>query len=173
MPTVAPVLTTPRLTLRPHAVSDFPDCAALWADPAVVRHIGGKPFTREEVWARLLRYAGHWSLLGFGFWVVRETASSRFVGEVGLADFHREIEPSFDGAPEAGWVLAPWSHGKGFATEAVRAVLAWAETNLSAQRTVCMIDPPNAPSLRVAAKCGYREWTRAKYKEAEVILFER
>ena len=55
----------------------------------------------------------------------------------------------------------------------VGAVLAWGETNLSAPRTVCMIDPPNVASLRVAAKCGYREWTRAKYKGHEVMLFER
>jgi RimJ/RimL family protein N-acetyltransferase len=145
----------------------------MWADPAVVRYVGGKPSTREEAWSRLLRYAGHWSLLGFGYWVVRETATGRFVGDVGLADFQREVEPSLNGAPESGWVLAQWAHGKGFATEAVRAVLAWAGENLGAPRTVCMIDPGNAASMHVAEKCGYREWKRTTYKGADVVLFER
>ena len=38
-----------------HRREDFDACAAMWANPDVVRYIGGKPFTREEVWARLLR----------------------------------------------------------------------------------------------------------------------
>jgi RimJ/RimL family protein N-acetyltransferase len=61
--------------------------------------------------------------MGFGFWVVREKSTGRFVGEVGLANFRRDIEPSLGESKEAGWVLSPWAHGKGFATEAVRAAL--------------------------------------------------
>ena len=156
-----------------HGLDDFDDSAAMWGDPAVTRHIGGKPFTREECWARLHRYAGHWALLDFGYWVVREKATSRFVGEVGLADFRRDVESTRFEGPEAGWVLAPWSHGRGFATEAVRAVVAWGETRFGSARSVCMIDPGNAPSIRVAEKCGYRDYARATYKGGPAILFER
>jgi RimJ/RimL family protein N-acetyltransferase len=54
------------------------------------------------------------------------------------------------------------------------AVLAWSDAAAHVgPRTVCMINPDNTPSLRVAAKCGYRELTRADYKGAEVILLER
>ncbi|HEY0776819.1 MAG TPA: GNAT family N-acetyltransferase, partial [Gemmatirosa sp.] len=125
-PTI-PALDTARLTLRGHVPADVAECAAMWADPLVTRHIGGRPSSEEEVWARVLRYAGLWALLGFGYWVVRERASGRFVGEVGLADFRRDVTPPLGGAPEVGWVLAPWAHGRGFATEAVRAALAWAD----------------------------------------------
>lgn len=70
VPTLAvPTLETERLILRGHGVDDFGDSAAMWAEPEVVRHIGGRPFTREESWSRLLRYIGHWSALGFGYWV--------------------------------------------------------------------------------------------------------
>jgi len=41
----------------------------------------------------LLRYAGHWALAGYGYWIVEERESGRPVGEVGLADFRREISP--------------------------------------------------------------------------------
>jgi RimJ/RimL family protein N-acetyltransferase len=168
-----PSVDTERLTLRAHAIDDFAECAAMWADPEVTRHIGGRPFTGEEVWTRLLRYAGHWQLLGFGYWVVREAATGRFAGEVGFADMRREIQPSFDGTPEIGWALAPWCHGRGFATEAVRAIVAWGESHLPSQRTVCMIDEDNVRSIRVAEKCGYREWRRTTYHGAPTILFER
>ena len=171
MTSLAPILETERLVLRGHRAEDLDDCLALWSDPEVTRYIGGKPSGREEVWARILRYVGHWAIAGYGFWQIRERATGRFVGEAGLADFKRDLALSFDGAPEAGWVLAPWSHGKGYATEAVMAVLAWSATAF--QRTVCVIDPDNAASLRVAAKCGYRELARALYKGSEVIAFER
>jgi RimJ/RimL family protein N-acetyltransferase len=169
-----PALDTARLTLCGHRIDDLGECAAMWADPRVTRHIGGRPFSGEEVWTRLLRYVGHWSLLGFGYWAIREKASGRFVGEVGFADYKREIEPAFAGAPELGWALAPWAHGQGFATEAVVAAIAWGITHFGAgRRTVCMIDPENLPSIRVAVKCGYKEFARAAYKGQSTILFER
>src|SRR3954471_2867828 len=58
--------------MRGHALADLAGSAAMWADPAVVRHITGKPSTPEESWSRLLRYGGLWTLLGFGYWLVEE-----------------------------------------------------------------------------------------------------
>jgi RimJ/RimL family protein N-acetyltransferase len=167
------VLETERLTLRPHERGDFADSLLLWTDPIVTRFIGGRAFSREEVWARLLRYIGHWSVMGFGFWVIHEKATGRFVGEVGFAEFMREVTPSLEGTPEMGWALMPEAHGKGFASEAVAAALSWLDRSRGPGRTVCMIDPANGASLRVAAKCGYEEWTRTLYKEQPVILFQR
>jgi RimJ/RimL family protein N-acetyltransferase len=166
-------ITTERLILRPPTRNDFEDCAMLWADPDVVRYIGGKPFTREETWSRLTRYVGHWALQGYGFWTLRERDTGRYVGEVGLADFKRKLNPSFDGAQEMGWVVSTWAQGKGYSTEAVRAALAWNEARFAKARIVCMIDPANAPSLRVAEKCGFREYARAPYRDSEVVLLER
>ncbi len=168
-----PVVVTPRLRLRGHAASDLHECVRLWADERVVRHILGRPSTMEEAWSRLLRYAGLWSLLGFGYWLVEERATGAFVGEVGLADFRRDIEPSFDGALEAGWVLHPDAQGRGFATEAVRAALDWSDGHLGRRRVACMVAPENTPSLRVAEKCGFREFARTAYKGEPTILLER
>ncbi len=170
---LVPTVEADRLILRGHRLDDFAACAELWTDPEVTRFIGGKPSTREEVWARLLRYAGHWALLAFGYWVVTEKATERFVGEVGFADFKREIEPSLDGMPEIGWVLAPHSHGQGYATEAVRAAVAWGDSRFGALRTACIIAPENGPSIRVAEKCGYREFRHTTYKDQPTIMFVR
>ncbi len=92
-----PVLETDRLTLRPHRLDDFQNCAALWADPIVTRFIGGKPLTEEEAWVRLLRYAGHWFLLGFGYWAIEEKASGKFLGEGGFQENHRDMRPCLKG----------------------------------------------------------------------------
>jgi RimJ/RimL family protein N-acetyltransferase len=172
MPEV-PVLTSSRLTFRGHTRDDFADSAAMWGDPQVTRYIGGRSFTEEEVWARLLRYVGHWAVVGFGFWAVRETTTGRFVGEVGFADFHRPIAPLFDGAPEAGWVLAPWAQGKGFGREAVETLSAWGEARFEGGRTVCIIHPDNAASIAVAERCGYRRYAQSEYHGDPTIVFER
>jgi RimJ/RimL family protein N-acetyltransferase len=170
----APTVETDRLLLRAHRREDFPALVAMWADPIVVRHVMGRPSTEEETWARLLRYAGLWPLLGYGYWAVEERSSGAFVGDVGFADVRRETTPSLGGAPEAGWVLAPWAHGKGFATEAVREIHAWSDAHLDrAAHCVCMIAPENTASIGVAVKCGYVGDGRGRYKGSEELLFRR
>jgi RimJ/RimL family protein N-acetyltransferase len=159
--------------MRGHRAEDLDASAAMWGDPIVVRYIGGRPSTREEAWSRVLRYAGHWCLLGFGYWAMEEKASGRFVGEVGFADFKRDITPSFEGTPESGWALAPWAHGKGYATEALGAALAWGDSNFPSKGTVCLIDEGNEASVRVATKCGYAESARTTYKGASGVVFRR
>jgi len=172
-PQEVPILATSRLKLRPHRLDDFVDCAALWADPLVTRYIGGRPFTEEEVWARLLRYVGHWTLMGFGYWAVEERSTGAFVGELGFAELRRDMDPSIQGMPELGWVLTPKAHGKGYATEAVTTVLSWGDAHFGKERTVCIIDPDNAASVRVAEKSGFRLLQHATYKGEPTLLFAR
>ncbi|HEY5096305.1 MAG TPA: GNAT family N-acetyltransferase [Candidatus Eremiobacteraceae bacterium] len=166
-------IETERLVLRRHERGDLDACAQMWADPIVTRHIGGKIFSRYETWRKMMVYAGLWTLLGYGYWAVEERSTGRFIGELGFADFKREMEPPLDGVPELGWALVSSAHGKGYATEAVRAAVAWGDANLESRRTVCMIDPDNLPSVRVAQKCGYREYLRIDYGGGPTVLFER
>jgi len=167
------VINTERLVLRPPALTDFDEITAVYSDAGVVRYLGGRPFTREEAWARLIRHVGHWQLFGFGFWVLRDRQSGRYAGDVGLAYFRREIEPAYEDAPEAGWVLAPWAQRQGFATEAACAAHDWLDSRFRQRRSVCIIEPENAGSIRVAEKCGYREYARSIYRNSPIVLFER
>jgi len=121
----------------------------------------------------MLRYPGLWALLGFGYWAVAERATGAFIGDVGFADFKRDFVPSIEGIPELGWVLAAHAHGKGFATEAVRAALMWGDEHLPHASTVCIIAPENAASIHVAEKCGYREVQRTTYLEDPTIVYSR
>jgi RimJ/RimL family protein N-acetyltransferase len=169
----ASTIETERLSMRPHDAADFADSLRMWSDPAVTRHIGGKPSSREEVWSRLLRYAGHWALVGYGYWVVRERKSGRFIGEVGFGDHKRDIVPPLDGTPELGWALMPVEHGRGYAVEAVRGALAWGDGAWNDGAVMCIIAPGNAPSLRLAAKVGFAETGRAVYKGSKTIILSR
>lgn len=168
----APILTTPRLTLRMHRPDDFEACCRVWADPVVTRFIGGRASTREEVWARMLRHAGHWQFLGFGYFAIIDATTGTVIGEAGLADFHRDLVPPLGDTPEAGWALLPHYHGRGLAGEAMTAILDWSKT-IGVARTVCMIDPHNSPSLRLAGALGYAEYAQSVYKDTPIILLER
>jgi RimJ/RimL family protein N-acetyltransferase len=145
----------------------------MWSDPVVTRYISGKPSTEAKTWSRLLTYAGHWALLGFGYWAIEHKASQEFIGEVGFADFKRDIDPRMRNVPELGWAFASGFHGRGYATEAVRAVVAWGDARFGATRTVCLIHPDNLASIRVAEKCGFREFERTHWNDRPVMFFER
>ena len=111
-------------------------------------------------------------MLGYGYWAMEEKASGDFVGEIGFAEYRREIVPPLY-APESGWIVSPSAHGKGIATEALTTIIEWGDAHLSADRTVCIITPENKASIRVAEKCGYHEARTLTYQNSPVLLFDR
>ena len=146
----------------------------MWSDPVVTKYIAdGQPSTTEESWSQFLKFRGHWHLLGFGYWAVNEKSTGAFIGGVGFADHRREMEPSLEGRPEAGWVLKTSAHGQGFATEAVRRIIEWADAFLEAPRTISTFDPQHAASIRVAQKMGYVEIIRTSYRGRSLLIMER
>lgn len=171
-PGTAPILLTPRLRLRPHAKGDYPACKALWQHPETIRFIGGVAQSDQDVWFRLLRYGGMWPLLGYGFWVFEDRVSGEFLGEGGLLDARRGIAGLQD-IPEAGWALMPHAGGRGIATEAMSAVLDWADAHLPVDLTGCIIDPSNSASLRVATKLGYVKAGRPEFRGKPIELLHR
>ena len=171
--TAVPVVATARLRLRPHTPADLDAATAMWADPVVTRFTGGRAFSREESWARLLRYTGNWEWFGYGFWAVEEIDTNAYVGQLGLAEFGRTTEPALPPLPEVGWSFVAAAHGRGFASEGVRAALAWADANVAAPRTMCLIDPANTASIRVARRCGFAEVAPVLYKGSRSLRFER
>lgn len=163
------MITTDRLVLRSPTEADLADMLTLWSDARVLRHIG-RPATREEVWARLLKYAGHWSLFGFGYWMVRDAANGRFLGEAGVA-FQQRSEGGGD--PEAGWALSFDAQGKGYASEALGALLAWGDMTFAWPRITCLIGADNAASLRLADRHCFRRCGEVMLAGEPIGLFER
>jgi RimJ/RimL family protein N-acetyltransferase len=172
-PTDPPVLETARLILRPFRESDLEPVAACLADPQIVRHLTGTPHSREDSWRRMLAVPGLWTMLGYGYWAVERREDGRWLGQVGFADYKRDMTPSIEGLPEMGWIFAAPAHGRGYASEAVAAALAWADETLRAPEIPAIISPENAPSIRVAEKAGFGERTEARYRDEAILLFRR
>ena len=169
------ILETERLTLRPYRLEDFEVFAATRADPRVMQFIGkGEPYPEDESWQAFVRTAGHWMMMGYGTWAIEEKERGALIGNVGFADKKRPPEHPASGAPEMGWLFAGSAHGKGYATEAVTAAIEWGRDRFGAgARVVCVIDTENAASVRVAEKCGFRQFATAARFGRGRLVFER
>ena len=69
-------------------------------------------------------------------------------------------------------MLSPWSHGKGYATEAVRAALEWSDAHLR-RPLVCIMAPENPASIKVAEKSGFRKFADGTYKTWPTLIYRR
>ena len=171
---LVPVLETPRLILRRPTLRDFPAFAAMRADPVVMKYLGkGDLLTEEEAWLKFHSMIGHWELLGFGTWMLQEKATGQAIGALGYADKKRPKDHPASGAPEMGWSLASTAHGKGFASEALKAALVWGRDFFGPALVVCVISTDNAASVRVAQKHGFKQFATASRYGLGRLVFER
>jgi RimJ/RimL family protein N-acetyltransferase len=147
------MLTTDRLILRALSMDDWEPYATMWADERVTTFIGGEPRPRDVAWIKFGQAAGMWSLFGYGNWAVIDRADATFMGVCGLAQYERGIA-ELAGFPEAGWAFAAESWGRGIASEAIGAMVGWADAN-GITETRCLIDDANIASVKVATRNGY------------------
>lgn len=153
-----PVIESDRLLLRAHRSADFGAYAAMRADPEVMRHIAdGAALSEEDAWSGFLKIAGLWQMAGFGSWAVEEKATGALIGSVGFQDRKRDRGAGLNGVPETGWLLARAAWGKGYATEALSAVLSWGRAHFGPVRVIALATHANTASIRVAEKCGFRQ----------------
>jgi RimJ/RimL family protein N-acetyltransferase len=95
-----------------------------------------------------------WLLRAVG---LRETKS--MIGFIGFhtlpgADYLNSYAP---GSVEFGYTIFPNYRGKGYASEAAKALMDWATREYGVTRFVVSISPVNGPSLRIAEKFGFRK----------------
>ncbi|HET6506755.1 MAG TPA: GNAT family N-acetyltransferase [Baekduia sp.] len=145
---------TDRLVLRRWRVGDAARFAAINADPEVMRHIGrGHVLGRGLSDDLIARFEQEWRERGYGPWAVAPRSDdAALLGFCGLTVpmFLPEVLP----AVEVGWRFARDAWGRGYATEAARAALAFAFEEHGMREVIAIVDPENARSLRVAEKLG-------------------
>ena len=169
---IAPTLTTERLLIHPIALDHFEAHAAAWADPEMTQFIGGNPRSRNESWGKFLQGAGLWSLFGYGYWSFLDRQNGRYLGNGGLGQFERGIS-ELEGFPEAGWAFVPDAWGQGHATEAMTAILYWADQTAKLPETRCIIDPGNDASHNVATKLGFAKFAETSDHMGDLFVYSR
>ena len=169
----APTLVTDRLVLRHYRKDDFRPQFAIVGDAEVMAQLGSPPCSEEDCWRRLAAAVGTWDLLGFGGWAVVRKEDERLVGTVSLFNGWRALEPVFGEDPEMGWIFAKDVHGQGFAGEACRAVLGWADAHLQPVPVWAIISPGNGPSFRLAGRLGFERVHDTLYQGEPITVLRR
>ncbi len=168
-----PFIQTARLDLSQPVASDHAALMELMASDAVRKFLGGHPTDAAEEFNRLCRNAGSWMLYGYGTFIVRARETSEVLGICGVFHSWRIFGKGMSDTPEIGWIFAEQAWGRGIATEAAQASLAWFDLEHGQRRVGCMIDAPNLASLKVAAKLGFARYDTHVQGDGPVILLER
>lgn len=144
----APTLVTDRLTLRLPVPGDFNGYRAFYdvSDVTVGGYRGGR--TDAEVRTILQSHIDHWTAKGFGMWLLMPKDGAPMLGGAGLS--HPDDWPSH----ELTWWLMPGARGKGYASEASRAVIEWAYDTLGWPGVETHMRDENIPARRLAERLG-------------------
>ncbi|QIK96054.1 GNAT family N-acetyltransferase [Sphingomonas sp. HDW15A] len=169
----APTLETGRLLLRAWRKDDFRPWQAIMHQPDVHRHFGPTPIGEEELWRRMAAGVGSWPLLGIGSWAVERKADGRLIGNVGLFNAWRALEPVFGEEPEMGWIFSTEVHGQGMAGEACRAALDWFDAHVEPVPVWAIIAPENTPSLKLAERLGFIHHNETIYNGEPTFVLKR
>ncbi len=143
-------IETPRLLIRKWQLPrDMDDAFAIYGDPEVMHYIPGGSWPREKVQAYIERKMAHDEQQGYGIWPVVLKGENRVIGECGVTQI-----PGWEPDIEIAWIYNKAYHGQGYATEAARAVMEFAFSELHIARLYALIDPFNARSIAVANRLG-------------------
>ena len=151
-------LITERLALCPVTAADHPALLAHWTLPDVRRFLfDGAALSAAEVSQTIEESVRDFAAGGYGIWLIREhrqvdaagpdAAGPELAGTVGL-------RPLDDTGLEIFYSLAPGSWGRGYATEAARAVLAHALGTLGLPEVLAEVDEGNTASVAVVKRLG-------------------
>lgn len=145
-------IETERLLLRLWEQGDWIELHRTHGAPEVTQWLNIPEPSMDMTAFAVGRFSGQWRSLGFGMWALVEKATGRLVGRTGL-HYHRDW-PLDDIKVEAGWALEPSVWGRGYATEAARASLAFAFDHLELRRVFSITLPSNERSQAVMRRCG-------------------
>jgi len=145
------ILETRRLILRRQVIEDLDALWALYCDSEITKHIPDAPKTFEEARQELEWHMnGHPRNPELGLWATIHKETGRFIGRCGLlpwtVDGQEEVEVAYT------IVRDFW--GQGLGTEAGQAIVLYAFEKLKLSRLVCMIEPENQASVKVARNIG-------------------
>ncbi len=145
-----PTLETPRLELRPLALSDVDAIYAYRADADVMQYMGGADRSIGDSREALEKYCRYQRMYGFSRWAMVHKETGEFVGDSGLLPM--------DGTQEfeLGYRLAKEFWSMGLATECGRAWLDAAFTRFGLRTVIAFADERHTASLRVMQKLGMK-----------------
>jgi len=145
------ILETQRLRFRHQVITDLDDLWALYCNPNITKHIPDAPRSREEAKEELEWFMnGHPRHHELGLWATIYKGTNKFIGRCGLLPWNIDGQNEV----EIAYTIAEEYWGQGLGTEAAQAILQYGFERLNLSRLICLIDPENIGSQRVAENIG-------------------
>jgi len=141
-------IETQRLILRQFEDKDWLDLHHYYSSVEATKFTLGRGLTEGETWRTMCGMIGHWQLRGYGTYAVQEKTSGVVIGTVGF------WFPNDWPSPEIKWALAPKYWGKGYASEAARAVKEIGFECLPQIPWISLIHGDNNNSIQLALALG-------------------
>jgi RimJ/RimL family protein N-acetyltransferase len=141
-------IQTARLQLRQFAHEDWLHLHEHYSDLECTKFTFRRALTEGETWRAMCSMVGHWTVRGYGPFAAVEVSSQTVIGAVGL------WYPNDWPEPEIKWALSKRFWGKGYASEAVRAIQVPATKLLAGKPPISFINAENEPSIRLAKAVG-------------------
>ena len=150
MPDLALPISTERLLLRTYRPDDLDATLAYYGDPVVARYIPWEPWSREMATEQIARRVGRTGIdkPESALALVAEHAGD-VIGDVVLWPADDTLSRG-----EMGWAFHPSVAGRGYATEAVRALIGVAFEHYGMHRVVAQLDARNEASARLCERVG-------------------
>lgn len=160
------MVETKRLRMRELTMDDLDAITTMLTDPETQR-VWGRSMSRDDAVAWIEKQRGRYEADGCGYWLCVGRRAGEVVGQAGI------VMIEVDGRREAslGWMIAPEHRGRGHATEAAAACLAWAFEHMEAERVIAPVRPENPASIRVAERIGMREGWRTEFAGFEHVIY--
>ncbi|MEH6367022.1 MULTISPECIES: GNAT family N-acetyltransferase [Pseudomonas] len=158
-------LETPRLIMRQWTPEDLPALASLNADSEVMRFFPAV-LSREQSAQMLERLRGQFAAQGYGFWALQQKGSGQLIGFTGLnrVGFEASFSSATNPAVEIGWRLARKYWQQGYASEAARAALDFAFSQLQLAEVVAFTAEVNGPSIQLMQALGMQHHSREDFE---------
>ena len=154
-------IETERLLLRPLREADRQAMVDIHTDPRTNRFHPDPPDVGRAS-ELVTGWLAHWAEHGFGYLAVTERGAAEVIGLTGV----RIREFQGEKVLNLGYRFRPSAWGKGYAVESARAVLGWRARELPGLPVLACVSVANKPSLRVAERIGFTEYTEEDYEGA-------
>ena len=157
------MIETARLILRRWRQADVAPFHAMGQDAEVMRYLGPAP-TWAEAQAAHDRMLACQAEHGMCFWAIERRADAAFIGFCGLKPGKPPIEPDV----EIGWRLARAAWGRGYASEAAAASIAWGWAHLDVRSIAAITVPANVRSWGLMERLGMSRYPNEDFAHPEL-----
>ena len=155
------ILETERCYVREISLNDIPRLYEIYANPSITKYMEPLFERQEDELAYTKSYIKNvYGLYGYGMWLLIEKESNTVIGRIGVEMKENPLDEGLAhekcrGGVEIGFMIAQEYQGKGYAKEAVRAVLSYCKQHIGTRLVYAMVDRDNEASIGLCERVGF------------------